>query len=113
LKNNHWISDTFLDNAFCYNGVVEGTCADVGTATDQNNIQKVAIATAAGQGYTSLNKLAPTAADSPTVNQGTTVTGMVANVDYLGVSRPQGAAWDIGAYEYVSGTTTYLPFRIP
>ena len=31
------------------------------------------------------------------------------STDYVGVSRPQGAAWDIGAFEYVSGSTQYHP----
>jgi len=31
------------------------------------------------------------------------------NIDILGISRPQGAAWDIGAYEYVQGGDTTPP----
>jgi hypothetical protein len=31
------------------------------------------------------------------------------NFDRDGVSRPQGSAWDIGAYEYVDGSVTYHP----
>ena len=34
------------------------------------------------------------------INAGTTISGMEA-VDIIGTSRPQGSAWDIGAFEYV------------
>lgn len=40
-------------------------------------------------------------AASPAVNKGVTVD--LFSADYLGTSRPQGAAWDIGAYEYDAG----------
>ena len=50
-------------------------------------------------------------ASSPAINAGvaTTITR-----DYVGTSRPQGSGYDIGAYEYISGTliltpTLYLP----
>ncbi len=36
----------------------------------------------------------------------TSVAGHSYNLDRNGTSRPQGNAWDIGAYEYQSGTTT-------
>lgn len=36
-------------------------------------------------------------------NTGTTLTGF--STDLVGTGRPQGAAWDIGAYEYVEGGT--------
>ena len=38
---------------------------------------------------------------SPAINAGATL-GAPYNVDILGVSRPQGAAWDIGAYEIIN-----------
>jgi hypothetical protein len=34
--------------------------------------------------------------------------GFPYNFDYSGTSRPQGSAWDIGAHEFTSGTTTVL-----
>lgn len=50
---------------------------------------------------------------SPCINKGKDLTAVVAR-DLLGVSRPQGAAFDIGAYEFIAGTvsikrTLYLP----
>jgi len=45
-------------------------------------------------------------ASSPTIDAGTTVS--VVTTDFDGVSRPQGSAYDIGAYEY-KGTTLSAP----
>lgn len=59
--------------------------------------QSTAQATAAG--YTVGNFYAPTAANSPTVDQGVSESALF-STDILGVARPQGAVWDIGAYEY-------------
>ena len=39
---------------------------------------------------------------SPCKDTGTSMATYF-TVDYAGISRPQGAAWDIGAYEYVTG----------
>jgi len=47
---------------------------------------------------------------SPCVDVGKNVSTVVAR-DILGVPRPQGLAYDIGAYEYVTGTVT-LPLRV-
>ena len=46
-------------------------------------------------------------ASSPAINTGI-VTGI--NRDYIGISRPQGAAYDIGALEFISGTETMARF---
>jgi len=43
-------------------------------------------------------------ANSPALNAGTTLAAVT--TDYAGVARPQGAAYDIGAYERVAGDTT-------
>uniref|UniRef100_A0A6H1Z9D9 Putative pectate lyase n=1 Tax=viral metagenome TaxID=1070528 RepID=A0A6H1Z9D9_9ZZZZ len=40
------------------------------------------------------------------INEGTAIDGWSSPADYNDVSRPQGAAWDIGAYEYASGDET-------
>ena len=42
-------------------------------------------------------------ADSAAVDQGTDLSALGFSTDYDGVTRPQGAGWDIGAYEYCSG----------
>lgn len=44
---------------------------------------------------------------SPAIDKGVTLTGF--NYDRDGVTRPQGPAWDIGAYEFSSGSTAPSP----
>jgi hypothetical protein len=46
------------------------------------------------------------------IDHGTTL-GTPYNIDYLGTSRPQGSAWDIGAYEYSSGSSDTTPPAAP
>jgi MYXO-CTERM domain-containing protein len=84
LRNNHCISDGPL------------LSGNVGTKA-HNLVQSHAEATTAG--YTLLGAYAPSTSSAPTVDQGVSLAS-VFDVDRLGVARPQGAAWDIGAYEY-------------
>jgi hypothetical protein len=51
---------------------------------------------------------------SPALNQGASL-GAAYNRDYWGTTRPQGAGWDIGAHEFVTGvgTPTYTSTRTP
>ncbi len=44
---------------------------------------------------------------SPAINAGLTISTLLTDLD--GVSRPQGPAYDIGAYEFVNGTVTVRP----
>lgn len=46
-------------------------------------------------------------AASPAKDAGTTISAF--SNDYYGVTRPQGVAWDIGAYEYVAPATVMPP----
>ncbi len=58
--------------------------------------------------YTSNNNFRPISAVSPTVGDGTNLSGFASflsvpggfNVDVLGNSRPTNGAWDIGAYQF-------------
>ena len=45
--------------------------------------------------------------DSRGIDEGIPIAGITD--DILGMLRPQGFAWDIGAYEYVDGTTIFHP----
>jgi len=47
-------------------------------------------------------------ANSPAKETGISLASKF-NTDKAGINRPQGSAWDIGAYEYTSGQTTCTP----
>jgi hypothetical protein len=76
---------------------------DASTDVDTSYNLSQTVAAASAGGYTVGNLFRPTAASSGTVNLGTSIAS-VTN-DLLYVTRPQGAAYDIGAYEY-SGETS-------
>jgi hypothetical protein len=47
-------------------------------------------------------------AGCPAIDAGTSLATFF-TTDYAGITRPQGPAWDIGAYEYVAGTAAASP----
>lgn len=50
---------------------------------------------------------------SPAINKGFSITSALVAKDLLGTPRPQGSAFDIGAYEYVEGATITAPVTTP
>lgn len=50
-------------------------------------------------------------AGSPAIDHGVNL-GSPYNTDYAGISRPQGAGWDIGAYEYVTPPAQQLAYWV-
>ena len=75
-----------------------GTCTNCVTSTESSS----ALFPSAGSGDYHLGS------GSQAVNAGATLTaGFAADAD--GVSRPQGGAWDMGAFEYGTGRTAVLP----
>ncbi len=95
LYNNHVINASSLTDA--------SAGSNVNTYNNGTNLSQTA-ATATGQGYVLGNLYAPTSTSGSTYNTGTSESGTF-TVDILGVPRPQGGVWDIGAYEYLSGGT--------
>ena len=74
----------------------------VATFTQDHNLWETPQA-AASAGYSLTNLFAPTSASAPTVNIGTPLSCTSCPSfmqDRDGVTRPQGGAWDVGAYEY-------------
>ena len=58
-------------------------------------------------GYAGLNSTGQPQSGSPAINTGANLTSLgisALNFDLAGVSRPQGSAWDIGAYEYIQAS---------
>lgn len=51
--------------------------------------------------------------NSTAVDRGTNLTSTGFSNDYSGLSRPQGQAWDVGAYEYPGGGTNPVPPPVP
>lgn len=97
LKNNHYITDRTSDPLACCNP--GAALADVTNLTNENNT-KTTIATATSQGYIDANDYQPTDAIDVSVEKGVTLTFFT--TDRLGVARPQGQLWDLGAYEFVT-----------
>lgn len=126
VNNSGLVAYTGTNNLFYYNTITE--CSGAGIAiiqvsvTGTQVIGNISFANAQGNYYnigtgtvhtTNLDTgtdplfTNPGASDytlqggSPAINAGT--TEVLVPVDYAGVSRPQGPAYCIGAYEYVSG----------
>jgi hypothetical protein len=94
-KNNHIIGTNV--------GVLGGVYA--GSTLGNNLIQTVGVASA--QGYSQTSRYSPTLASGSTVDAGVAAP-FILPTDILGTSRPQGAAWDIGAYEWTAGSSAPL-----
>ena len=91
IRNNH-IIDGSINVTFAANLI-----------KDHNLLQTKAQAASAG--YTMNNFFKPSSANAPTIDAGVNLAS-VFNMDHLGVSRPRGVAWDIGAYEYATNVTS-------
>lgn len=89
LYNNHVINASALTNA---------SGSNVTTYNNGNNLSQTA-ATATSQGYVLGNLYQPTLASNGTVDAGISESGTF-TTDLLGITRPKGSAWDIGAYEF-------------
>jgi hypothetical protein len=86
-----------------------------GTITQDHNLMQTT-AQASAAGYTQSKLWAPIAATSPSVDIGITTPSGIFTTDILGVTRPQGKGWDVGAYEFSSspgGTPSPTPSSTP
>ena len=89
------IASLYATNNLCISTI--GMASGGFTAYNTNHNLVLTPALAAAGGFTAATKYAPTSSAAPTVDTGAPTAYAT---DILGVSRPQGAAWDIGAYEY-------------
>jgi hypothetical protein len=96
LRNNHFIGAT-----------TPVSCNYQVTLDSANQLLQTA-SVAAAQGYTPANKYAPAVGGS-TIDAGVSEAAYF-TTDILGITRPQGSAWDIGAYEYASGISLSLSY---
>jgi hypothetical protein len=86
-----------------------------GTITQDHNLM-ITTAQATAGGYTQNNLWAPSSSSNPSVDIGTSTPAGIFTTDILGGARPQGKAWDVGAYEYgsaPSATPTPSPSATP
>ena len=101
-RNNHFIVNT--------NGGMRNNTALITNLTESNNLVET-LSQANTAGYHASSKYAPTSASQPTVDAGASQSWLF-NTDILGVTRPQGAGWDIGAYEYSGGSALPSPTNL-
>ena len=106
VYNNTVVSGTALHNTGggCYlyatNNHIIGSLVDSSFASvSQGNNLIQTVSQAAATGYSAANNWQPTSTSSPTVDAGADLS-VLFNTDINGNIRPQGTAWDIGAYEY-------------
>ena len=92
IQNNHWITAAADATA------IE---AEVTILTEDHNLKQTD-AEATAEGYVEGNEFAPTDGEDSTIDGGISQSGYF-TLDILGVSRPQGVIWDMGAYEYPAG----------
>jgi hypothetical protein len=92
-RNNHLITDT----AFTGKEIVTHYIRD------HNLLQTAAVA--ASNGFSSANNYAPTGVGCLTIDAGVSEASLF-STDILGITRPQGSAWDIGAYSLQYAGTT-------
>lgn len=81
-------------NNFIHNGTTMNFATWQGLGFDANGLTSDPLFTDAGAGTFTLTS------SSPARNAGTTLTAF--SVDHDGNTRPQGAAWDIGAFEFTA-----------
>ncbi len=115
LNNASSYTNCYVENNIAYNsGASSGFTVDPGVVSSNNTFSSsVQFASYVYHGGTNSN-LHLTSTDTVAKDHGNTLTNLTAStfstsilaVDKDGVARPQGSAWDMGAYEFGSGGVT-------
>ncbi len=101
IENNHVIgTSVYTDD----NGPSAGY-------TRKNNLVQT-LSVASGQGYTQASLWIPTISTGGTIDAGYSPDATFFAKDIIGTTRPQGSAWDIGAYEYTGSTLAPVTYSI-
>jgi hypothetical protein len=103
ISNNVYYHATSTDAIIGWGGTNYTASAWVLAGKDLNSKTNLPTFTAYTTGDPS-NDFSLASGDTVARDAGTSLSSYF-TTDFLGVTRPQGAAWDIGAYEYVSGHT--------
>jgi hypothetical protein len=100
IQNNHIINSDGSDT-ICASSSCSSHAAPPQSLTKDHNLFQ-SNATANGQGYVAANDYAP-GPSGATIDTGVDKS-VIFSTDKVGVPRPQGSAWDMGAYEYRVGS---------
>lgn len=101
-------TNCYIKNNIFKNTSIATITADGGVSSSNNTSGNV-LFSSYSQYAVSTNNFHLSSSDTVAIDHGTTLSSPIPAIDKAGVSRPQGAAWDIGAYEGSGGVRPMPP----